>query len=103
MEELARQTREQFRQTRSWQTLDLAHWMLLVDEDRNDASIHLLTTWSFAQCRAWASDSTSRRTGRPNMAPLILPIDLMRMSPTAFVRALYKEDEQADALQQQTE
>jgi serine/threonine protein kinase/Tfp pilus assembly protein PilF len=103
VEELARQTREQFRQTPSWQTLDLAHWMLLVDEDRNDASIHLLATWNFAQCRAWASNPAARRTGRLDMAPLILPVDLMRMSPTAFVRALYNEDEQADALQQQTE
>ena len=99
-EELERRARADFHKVAGWFDLDFAHWILLVDEQRRDASIHLHTMWSFAHFTQWLG------AGEPSQsraAPVLAALNLMGCEPREFLFELLSQDQTAYLIQRETE
>jgi hypothetical protein len=95
-EQFALQVRAFFRdQVGDWENVDFAHWLLLVDESKPDAVVHLHTIWSLQQFLRWISAPTCGQQGTlTTAAPCIVPVDLIRTDPSALIDRILREDTQ---------
>lgn len=93
-EELARGARRAFRSVPGWMGLDWAHWLLLVDEGEYVSSVHLQTLWNTDQCLAWAAQGLSKGQVAVELAPEVVPLDLLKEPVLEFISGLYREDVQ---------
>ena len=103
-DELALQTRSFFRShVDSWESSDFAHWFLLIDESKSDASIHLHTIWSLEQCLRWISVPTNGQPGTLIPAPSIVPIEIIRTNSADLMERILRDDATYSAKQESHE
>jgi tetratricopeptide (TPR) repeat protein len=93
-EELAWNVRSAFRQIPGWQSMDFAHWILLISQAYRGASVHLNTMWSYTQSSEWVKTAEMSGSKAFPFAPLLMAVDLMREDPLGFAWKLHQADRQ---------
>jgi tetratricopeptide (TPR) repeat protein len=92
-EQLARQMRLMLRMVPGWQEIDAAYWILLLNERQYQASVHLHTVWSHRNMASWATPGEGDAPRQFVSAPVICPLELMKVDATEFTRSLFEGDE----------
>lgn len=75
----------------NWPELNCAHWMLLLNPQGIEASVHLYTHWSMLFLGMWIEQSHRNSSG----PPVILPIELLSQPAPDFVRRMMLLDAEA--------